>query len=93
MAGSPVAGLAVTPGALTEWSLVSGNETLGSGSWDTVDVAAGLDQLIRFVHRSGRRCKVLVVRRPFTSMSDQIAEASVRRVLDIYESVQVRWVG
>jgi hypothetical protein len=88
---TPRATLVLWPGTTTEWELTADGGEVGTGKWDAIDVGAGLDQVIRAVHRSGRQCRVVVEPCRDTSLSATTAVASVRRVLDIYEAVEVRW--
>jgi hypothetical protein len=80
----------VRPGDRTAWSAYDGTAPLGEGSWDEWDVAAGLDALIRMVHRAGRLATVSVGR-PCGTFLSRVAARSVDRILDVYEAVEVDW--
>lgn len=80
----------VRPGEATSWVAVDGTAPLGEGSWDEWSVCQGLDALVRMIHRAGRTVRV-VVEPADGSFLGRVAERSIARVLDVYESAEADW--
>jgi predicted RNase H-like nuclease (RuvC/YqgF family) len=68
--------LGIDPGVTTGWALVAHDtgKVLGSGNFSEDDIFAGLDTLVRSMHRGGYVLSVVVERMPATGGMGSLAD-------------------
>ncbi len=77
----PIVDVGISPGATSSWSI--------SGTCDVLDLGEWLDAIIRNVHKSGGRVRI-TIDPPEPGLMGTVAERTVRRVLDVFETVEER---
>lgn len=84
--------ITLEPGPMTAWA-VAYDDIEEDGLLDILDLGSWLDRIIRQAHRAGRRVKAAVIEpSPAAGLMTRTAARVVRDTLDIYETVEVKYV-
>lgn len=83
--------LALEPGGVTTATVVVGQDSVVK-ELEVLDLGAWLDRLIRSAHRTDHTVRAVVVEPAGEQdLMTQVAVRTIRRVLDIYETVKAEW--